>query len=101
MKFRCTNGHDRCGQMYAGPDCQYCERVRDVSAAEEPFSASRGLMDDLNAERAARQADRLIRDDLLEACRIALALTVSPSSDTYEADVEKIRAAVDKAEGRS
>lgn len=24
--YRCTQGHDRCGEMYAGPDCPYCER---------------------------------------------------------------------------
>lgn len=25
-EFRCVNGHDRCDQMYPGPDCPYCER---------------------------------------------------------------------------
>lgn len=25
-RYKCVNGHDRCGQMYAGPDCPYCER---------------------------------------------------------------------------
>lgn len=25
--YRCVNGHDRCSQMYAGPDCPYCEQV--------------------------------------------------------------------------
>lgn len=23
--YICTNGHDLCGQSYAGPDCPYCE----------------------------------------------------------------------------
>jgi hypothetical protein len=26
-KWRCVNGHDRCDQMYSGPDCPYCDRV--------------------------------------------------------------------------
>ena len=25
-KHYCVNGHDLCGQSYAGPDCPYCER---------------------------------------------------------------------------
>lgn len=25
--WRCVHGHDRCDQMYPGPDCPYCERV--------------------------------------------------------------------------
>lgn len=24
-EYRCVNGHDRCDQMYPGPDCPYCE----------------------------------------------------------------------------
>ena len=24
--WRCVNGHDRCDQMYPGPECPYCER---------------------------------------------------------------------------
>ena len=35
--------------------------------------------------------------NMLEACRVALVLTVAPSSDTYAADVEKIRAALKSA----
>lgn len=26
FEFKCTRGHDRCGKMYAGPECPYCER---------------------------------------------------------------------------
>lgn len=24
--YVCVNGHDRCDQMYPGPDCSYCEK---------------------------------------------------------------------------
>lgn len=33
--YRCVNGHDKCGEMYAGPECPYCERTDDTSAAVE------------------------------------------------------------------
>lgn len=26
-KHRCTKGHDKCGEMYAGPECPLCEVV--------------------------------------------------------------------------
>lgn len=37
-KYRCVHGHDRCGEMYAGPECPYCERVTPrKKASDYPF----------------------------------------------------------------
>lgn len=26
MEYKCVNGHDRCNEMYSGPECPYCEK---------------------------------------------------------------------------
>lgn len=26
-EYRCVQGHDKCAEMYPGPECPYCERV--------------------------------------------------------------------------
>ena len=65
------------------------------SLARELVVVSRALF--AVARTLTQQRDTI--EALLEACRIALVISVAPSSDTYAADVEKIRAAIAKATG--
>ena len=34
MEYRCVQGHDKCAEMYPGPDCPYCERTERAYWAE-------------------------------------------------------------------
>lgn len=27
LEYRCIHGHDKCAEMYPGPECPYCERI--------------------------------------------------------------------------
>lgn len=27
LEYRCVHGHDKCAEMYPGPECPYCERI--------------------------------------------------------------------------
>lgn len=33
LEYRCVHGHDKCAEMYPGPECPYCERITDLERA--------------------------------------------------------------------
>jgi hypothetical protein len=65
--WKCVHGHDRCDQMYPGPDCPYCERIprrRKESDAvatvrEKECEACAKLIDDYRANHGGATGPEL------------------------------------------
>ena len=64
--YRCVHWHDRCNQMYPGPDCPYCEKTAPLAPSKEggePPSSAKATEDKLTAEEFAA-AQRVV-DEIL------------------------------------
>ena len=46
LEYRCVHGHDKCSEMYPGPECPYCERIHpkgERALIDELYAGDKGL----------------------------------------------------------